>query len=322
MNPIISIIVPVYNCEQYIDRCINSILDQSFSDFELLLVDDGSKDKSGIICDKYAETDKRVIVLHQSNMGQAAARNNALKVARGEWIHYVDSDDVIHPQMLDLLYGAVTKSNAQMCFCRYCEDEVIPSSFLQDYTLSFNKLEISKSKMVEIYKDGQYYWTIWAKLIKKDIIESLPFTVGKVYEDNAVVPQWIYKSGIVAEVPIELYFYQINPKGTTKGKITEKYLDFLWAVGELLKFYRCISAKEMFGLTYDLFIASILDRYNRAPEIGNPRKIRRKVLRQGWVVLFRYSLYADGTFNFAKILFSKTFPGVYGFYSVILRREK
>ena len=99
--PEISVIVPVYRAEAYLHACIDSILSQTFSDFELILVDDGSPDNCGAICDDYAARDSRVRVIHQENQGQAAARNRALAVARGDWVCFVDSDDTVHPQMLE-----------------------------------------------------------------------------------------------------------------------------------------------------------------------------------------------------------------------------
>ena len=110
LQPKISVIVPVYKCEKYLVACVDSILNQTFSDFEIILIDDGSPDSSGKICDDLAEKYNKITVLHQDNQGQAAARNNGVKIARGEWIHFVDSDDLIHPQMLEILYGAVDET--------------------------------------------------------------------------------------------------------------------------------------------------------------------------------------------------------------------
>ena len=111
--PEISVIVPVYKAEAYLHACIDSILSQTFSDFELILVDDGSPDGCGAICDDYASRDGRVQVIHQENQGQAAARNCALAVAGGEWICFVDSDDAVHPQMLERLRQAAADEQIQ-----------------------------------------------------------------------------------------------------------------------------------------------------------------------------------------------------------------
>ena len=109
--PEISVIIPVYKCEQYIESCVDSILNQTYRDFEIILVDDGSPDNSGKICDELAEKYNKITVLHQENQGQSAARNNGVKIARGKWICFVDCDDSVHPRMLEALYNAFTPFN-------------------------------------------------------------------------------------------------------------------------------------------------------------------------------------------------------------------
>ena len=141
--PKISVIVPVNNVEKYLHECIYSILAQTFTDFELILINDGSLDNSGAICDEYANKDKRITVIHQENQGQAAARNTAIAIAKGEWIHFVDSDDLIHPQMLELLYGAVDEST-QISMCGVYQGSNLSESFFSsksDY--SFEKRAIN-----------------------------------------------------------------------------------------------------------------------------------------------------------------------------------
>ena len=110
-NPKISVIIPVYNAEKYLRRCVDSILAQIFTDFELLLIDDGSKDKSGVICDEYAKKDNRVKVFHKENGGVSSARNLGLDNARGEWIGFIDSDDMVKPEYLDGLIRYQSRSS-------------------------------------------------------------------------------------------------------------------------------------------------------------------------------------------------------------------
>ena len=124
--PEIRVIVPVYRAEAYLHACIDSILSQTFSGFELILVDDGSPDNCGAICDDYAARDSRVRVIHQENQGQAAARNHALAAAKGDWVCFVDSDDAVHPQMLERLRQAAAGSGAAMSMCRMLEAPEIP----------------------------------------------------------------------------------------------------------------------------------------------------------------------------------------------------
>ena len=118
-KPVVSIIVPVYNTEKFLHRCIDSILTQTYTDFELLLIDDGSKDSSGTICDEYAAKDVRVRVFHKENGGVSSARNMGLDNARGEWITFVDSDDWIDDNYLEALYGACIVSGSDIVFCGF-----------------------------------------------------------------------------------------------------------------------------------------------------------------------------------------------------------
>ena len=118
-KPLLSIIVPVYDVERYLQKCIDSILAQTFTDFELILVDDGSPDNCPALCDAAAAKDARIRVLHQKNGGLSAARNAGLDVARGEWIGFVDSDDYISPEMYEILYKAVQSTGSDLALCDY-----------------------------------------------------------------------------------------------------------------------------------------------------------------------------------------------------------
>ena len=286
---IISIIIPVYNSSKYLARCLNSVLGQSFCDLEVILVDDGSTDDSGLICDQYALKDKRVRVVHQQNQGQSAARNHGVNIAFGEWIMFVDSDDMVHPKIVERLYQAVLSyPNIGMAVCRRIEDAEVPKSFFTNITAETSVVSSSESTSLNFYKDGQYYWTIWAKLIRKDIILKHPFTVGKYYEDNAVVCKWIYTAKKIAVVPQELYFYQINPEGTTKGKITHKYFDFLWAMEEQIQFYDLIGYSKMCQEALRLYFGSYEDRMDKTAYFTNKKRIRRKITGDAFRVWKRY----------------------------------
>lgn len=235
--PKISVIVPVYNVEKYLHECIGSILTQTFTDFELILVNDGSQDNSGSICDEYASKDNRITVIHQENQGQAAARNTAVAIATGEWIHFVDSDDLIHPQMLEILYGAVDETT-QISMCGVYRGDNYPEDFFSpksDYT--FEKHPINDEELVLMYHEKYRYWIACAKLIKKEIIEKYPFTEGRIYEDNGVVFKWINETEFVNITDEQLYFYRINPISTTQATFSLKNLDYLWVLEEQIKIY-------------------------------------------------------------------------------------
>lgn len=245
--PQISVIVPVYNVEKYLNRCIDSILAQSFSEFELILVNDGSTDKSGEICDLYAKNEDRIRVFHQNNQGQAAARNFAVKNSKSNWICFIDSDDMMHPQMLEIMFNVVKETNTQLCMCGAVGGEIPPSNFnKQMREIQSKRIIVNDKSLYDICMKGKArYWIVCAKLIKREIVESVPFTEGRIFEDNAVVPQWLYMSETVADIEKDLYFYQKNLAGTTQKSFSVQSLDFLWAMEEQILFFDSKKCKRM-----------------------------------------------------------------------------
>lgn len=245
-TPSISVIVPVYKCEQYIESCVDSILNQTFTDFEIILVDDGSPDNSGKICDQLAEKHKKIVVLHQENQGQAAARNNGVKIARGEWLHFVDCDDHIHPKMLEALYNTVTENDVKLAMCSALQDVSLPEDFNCHKNFHFETFQMNEDNILKLCKNEKYYyWVVWGKLIHKSIYEKHPLTEGRIYEDNAIVCKWLYEAKKVALTHTPLYFYYVNTSSTTKKEFTKKHLDVLWAFKEQIDFFNSINFKKM-----------------------------------------------------------------------------
>ena len=244
--PEISVIIPVYKCEQYIESCVDSILNQTYRDFEIILVDDGSPDNSGKICDELAEKYNKITVLHQENQGQSAARNNGVKIARGEWLCFVDCDDFVHPEILEALYNAVTENNVKLSMCSAIQGEESPSFFNASKEVNFKVLETTEDNILNLCKNEKYYyWVVWGKLIHKSIYEKYPLTEGRIYEDNAIECKWLYEAKKVALTDASLYFYYVNLSGTTKKEFTKKHLDILWAFKEQIDFFNLINYKKM-----------------------------------------------------------------------------
>ena len=268
--PKISVIVPVYNVEKYLHECINSILSQTFTDFELILVNDGSQDNSGAICDEYALKDKRITVLHQENQGQAAARNNALAIAQGEWIHFVDSDDLIHPQTLEILFNAVDE-NIQIAICELYKETICPESF---YTyknnLSFDTYEITEDTLLHFMNNSDYIcWVVCAKLIRKELLLKYPFTLGKIYEDSAVAFKCLNDAKSINITEEKLYFYRVNPNSTTQIDFSLKNLDFLWAIEEQISFYKDTNYDKIKKSVYRNYAVACAKTYYRLLENKN-----------------------------------------------------
>lgn len=244
--PEVSIIVPVYNVEKYLRECIDSILNQTYKDFELILVNDGSQDKSGEICNEYQSKYKNIIVVHQDNQGQAASRNHGVNISRGKWITFIDSDDVVHPDMLQFLFKAAIESNAGMAVTERIKGENVSAVFFQPYVFMCST-EIVNPERLEYYYDNHrfYYWAPFPSIIKKNILQNIPFPEGRIYEDNAISCQLLHQAKTIAIVPYIMYFYRMNPKGTMNQPLTEKKLDYLWALEEQIHFYKKIQYEKM-----------------------------------------------------------------------------
>lgn len=218
----ISIIVPVYNVEKYLEKCIESILRQTMQDFEIILINDGSSDSSGSICDKYVEKDYRIKVIHQTNQGQGAARNAGLKIAIGDFIGFVDSDDWIEADMYSSLYIAceINKSEISIIGLR----EVNEKGLLKEYHPSDNMT------LSEILKRAYPC----NKLFKRELFtkNNFKFECGKYYEDLELIPKLFLQCTKVSVVSNISYNYLKRDGSTTQSR-DEKILDNLWAYIQL-----------------------------------------------------------------------------------------
>ena len=274
--PEISVIVPVYKAEDYLHACVYSILSQTVSDFELILLDVGSPDGCCSICDDYVARDSRVRVIHQENQGQAAARNHAFSIAKGEWVCFVDSDDAVHPQMLERLGQAAAESGAAMSMCRMLEAPEMPEDFSAPGEVSWELLSMEEAPLVALFDAGDYPgWVACAKLIRRELVQSHPFCPGRVYEDNEAVCHWIYGAKTVASIPHSLYFYRTNPGSTTQSRFSMKKLDYLWALEGIIRFYSSVgytTLRERFGTLYAEEAAG--DYHRVRYELNDPKAAR------------------------------------------------
>lgn len=290
--PKISVIVPVYKAESYLRDCIDSILSQTFLDFEVVLVDDGSPDNCGVICEEYAVRDSRVQVIHQENQGQAAARNHALSLAQGEWICFVDSDDQIHPQMVELLYSAAEKSGAAISMCQMLEGAELPDDFFLPRNGSFEAVYMDEQTLLRLHDADAYpSWVACAKLIRRSLIENHPFCEGRVYEDNEAVCQWVCQAKLVAQLPQALYFYRTNPESTTKKEFTLKRLDYLWALQEIIRFYTAIGYWKLRERFVERYVEAAAGCIYGARQTLGRQDAARQVERAVWKFLRQEKLH-------------------------------
>lgn len=217
-RPEISIIVPVYKTEKYLSECIESILAQTFTDFELILVDDGSPDGCPALCDTAAEKDSRVRVIHKPNGGVSTARNAGLAAVRGNWVGFVDSDDVIDKTYYEKLYNAAIDAGAEVAVGGILgiEQDGTPCKH-QEYLLK-NEVLSQKEAIRRIRLTPIIQAT--TRLHRRDILEEIEFPVGRNYEDAATTPSILERTTCVACVNEPLYHYRMNPNGIMRGRAT------------------------------------------------------------------------------------------------------
>ena len=283
--PEISVIVPVYKVEPYLRRCVDSILAQTFTDIEVILVDDGSPDGCPIICDEYTQRDKRVKVIHQKNQGVSAARNAGLDWvfanSDSQWISFVDSDDWVHPRFLEHLHRAAVENNVSVSICEYQVEEIFT-----DYKGNIEYLA-RKYKTIELYSDQKYNGILgvcWNKLYNKSIIMKKRFSEVLAYSEDVV-----FENSVLVEVDAiavlkgKLYYYYMNSESATHQKYTSKEIAGVLALQEQCEKFEAENRHEMAKacrIKVLIKFSSYIDRCGNSPEQLENQKFLRRELRK------------------------------------------
>lgn len=229
MEKLISVIVPVFNVENFIDVCISSLIKQSYSNIEIILVDDGSTDESGLHCDKWAEVDKRIKVFHQANGGLSAARNTGLNHASGDYICFVDSDDFVMEDYVKCMLQAIEETDAELALC-----DVTTSKWpaLAKPITSNRILDAAECRAwLDNLISREYVLMVvsWNKLYKKELFAHNRFEEGKLHEDEFMINKLVFNINKMVFVPLEEYVYRANASGITgkENEVNVAHLDVI-----------------------------------------------------------------------------------------------
>lgn len=226
-NPEVSILVPVFNVDKYIRTCLESISAQTFSDWECILVDDGSSDNSGVICDEFARKDPRFRVLHVKNGGVASARNLAVENAKGKFIAFCDPDDWMEPDCIETMHNLITANDADIVqtdfwreFDGYSKDK---HSVSKQITLNREKalILLAKNKTIQSF--------LWNKMFRREVI-SPEFPAGQTFEDVHICPKWFSRIRTMVCAPVQLYHYRMRKGSILHTSSTEYRMDYLTAM--------------------------------------------------------------------------------------------
>lgn len=249
----ISVIVPVYKVEPYLRTCIDSILNQTFRDFELILIDDGSPDNCGVICDEYAAKDDRIVVIHQENGGVSAARNTGIDWvfanSESQWITFVDSDDLLAPTTLGHLFRHAKTCNADIVttyptFFSY-ESQLAAAPY---HVVRFREMTGQEACRHIYLRDEMVSVWAWGKLYKRSLLEIFRFPVGKIHEDAALMPQILHTANTVIVLDAWLYFYRQREGSITKCAFAPNRFDWVEGMDTCIAYFKANQDVEMMEL--------------------------------------------------------------------------
>ena len=236
MEDLISVIIPVYNVEKYLTKCIESIIKQTYSNLEIILVNDGSPDNCGKICDEYAKKDNRIKVIHKNNGGQSEARNYGLEIATGKYITFLDSDDYISEDYIEYMYKLIKNNNADISICGV----QIVNKENKKYKTDETEVKIYKTQEAFenlLYAEGIEV-AVYAKLYPKTYFDDIKFPVGEKYEDIAIISLLMNKARKIVYGNKKCYFYYTRPGSTSKSGFNKNELDYIKNVKIMLNYIK------------------------------------------------------------------------------------
>ena len=273
---LISIIIPIYKIEDCLERCLNSVLNQTYSNLEIILVDDGSPDRCPEICDEWAKRDKRIRAIHKHNEGVSAARNTGLDQAEGEYILFVDGDDYIAPKLVERLYEAVKISAAEIALCDF-EKGTDPSAIFYEKK---DKPEIidKKTALARIYDNDHsafQYVVPWGKLYQRSIFEGIRYPAGKIFEDMYITHLLMNRCNKIAVLDGKYCYYYQRKDSIVNRSYDVRKLDYLEAMNDRIVFFKKHDYTRLAEVAYDEYLHSLIWEYSRARDILHDKKIVR-----------------------------------------------
>lgn len=323
MSDLISVIVPIYNVEKYLNQCVESIVAQTYHNLEIILIDDGSLDQSGKIADEWAIKDERIMVVHKENGGLSDGRNWGIERAHGSFLVFVDSDDFIHPKMIETLYQTAIEKDAELVWSTFVEtDEAgVPVEPVSEEKLDkklFEMTEMTNSEAcMQFYMVGRMseFMVAWNKIYKASLFEGaegpIRYPKGRIYEDGYTTYQLVYQAKRVIRMDIPLYYYRIR-----KGSIMEKngnvtYFPAMESGLQRLEFYAKRDEKELYKADLNMTIYSIIRYYEH-----NKGKQEKKDLKN-WFRRYYYDYFVKENWPLAKRIRMRSFLIGYPLYHLI-----
>lgn len=277
----LSIIVPVYNVEKYLNKCIQSILNQTFKNFELILINDGSTDDSGVICDYYSNIDNRIRVIHKQNGGLSSARNAGINIARGKFIAFVDSDDYVHEKMYEILLSNAIKNSSDLVIC---DLEFVYAHNVCDTSKNIINIEIETLTNIEALNElysprGVNFVIACNKIYRYELFKDIRYEEGRLHEDEFIIHKILYKTKKITYIPLKLYFYLQTENSITRSAFNIKKLDIVCAHKQRIEYFKNINQIDLQHKAENFYVQAFFSNYLKArldktnyKEINNLKK--------------------------------------------------
>lgn len=277
----ISLVVPVYNVGKYLEHCIISILNQDYENWELILIDDGSQDESGNLCDLFVKKDSRIKVIHQKNQGQAAARNRGIEFAKGNYISFIDSDDSIKPMFLSTL---LQTSKSRNCDIVACGINFVYSKMSESNSSNEIFEKTPDEALFDLFSDKYFRFEVWNKLYKREIFENLRFKEGQLHEEVYLTPRAIILANKLAYVDLPLYNYLVSREGNTNSSFNLKRLVLIDEFKSLITYLSENRKADIANIAQVCYMSHMLSLYKIAYRKNVSIEIRDKILNEIWIL--------------------------------------
>lgn len=313
----ISVIIPVYKVEPYLSKCIDSVLAQTFTDFELILIDDGSPDNCGKICDKYAEKDSRIFVIHQKNGGLSAARNTGInwfhEQSRSEYITFLDSDDWFHPEYLRILMNGITEYNVKISVCDFNRVTVDVPHEKHD-NINFELISPENFLLNHFW---QYNYAC-GKIYHKSVFEDIRYPIGKIFEDTFTTYKALHKCEKIAYTDLQLYYYFQNEQGISHSPWKPSELVIFDAMREQMQFYKEKGLQKAFEKEFELFVHHHAYQIARIKENKKDLKKNKATLKEIKKTLRKHLKENRDKFNVHNMTYSyeSAYPVIMKLYAI------
>lgn len=288
-RPLVSIIVPIYNVEEYLRPCLDSLISQTYDNIEIILIDDGSTDSCRDICKAYAKEDERIVYIRQENAGLSAARNKGLEIFHGGYVLFVDSDDWVSVKLVDSLLSLALRNDVPFVAGGY--ERVKSGRMPKTVDSPYRKSLCTGKKYARLMaRPMGVFCFAWGRLIHKDLVKDFRFPVGKVFEDIFVMPRIVYPCRTIAVTTETLYFYRIRNTSISHKRFSQKALDEMDAYMDLRDYAISVSDKVMARYACSFFLTKYYYYYLKTIFFGfDIKEYRKKYIaekRKSWKILF------------------------------------